>query len=497
MINLSPDPLAPFETGIRDFLLRHSLLTGNDSPPRFTEWAVAVSGGGDSVLLCQILSRLAPQSVRTTLLHFNHHTDRDRNAEDLSFVRSLAERMGFRFHSGESSSSDLSRPELSETVLRQERHAFFDGFLLAHPHAALFLGHQLDDRIETILANLFRGGGPRSLIGIAPESRGRIFRPLLAFDRQEIRLALEGAGIPYREDPANTDPKHLRNRIRLTLRKEIDRFFPPEGTRHLGHLASLMERETSLPTISPPLLCEDEYPGHIRFSLFLYHSMRPSAQGFFLRSLLNRQSLHGLPIPHERNLLRSLEQSDPEKPLRNFPLGKGWVLSLVFGRADLVYKYPETEIWRYDLSPSILPEGSTTLTIFPPRGGVLIVDRKPVERVPDPHRTRPGARTFVSIPAVTDTGSSLFFRYWDSGQRVFPGEDDNAPPTVSALWKDRPMTTYRKFILPVLCRGSLAIWIPGILDRTGCLPETGSGTEVALTYQSRERSEWKKFLEDP
>ena len=498
MTNPSPDPLALFETRIRDFLLRHDLLTPNDSPPLFREWAVAVSGGGDSVFLCHLLKRLTPPSTTLFFLHFNHHTDKKKNEEDLSFVKELSERIGARFHSGESPSSDRSRPGISETMLRQERHVFFEEFLHSHPRSALFLGHQLDDRIETILANLFRGGGPRSLIGIAPVSSGRIFRPLLDFDRQEIRRALDISGLTYKEDPANTDPAHLRNRIRLNLRGEIDRFFPPNGTRHLAHLATLMERETSPPDLFPSLLCENEYPGRIRFSLFLYRSMRPSTQGLFLRSLLNRQRLQGLPIPYERNLLRSLERADPEKHLRNFPLGKEWALSIVFGRVDLVYQYPETKTWRYDLSPSILPDCSAPLRIPLPRGGVLMLEREPVGGETEQRRPFPGRRTSVWVPAGTEKDSPrLFLRYWEPGQRVFSGEDAISPPAVSSFWKDRPMATFGKSLLPVLCRDSLALWIPGILDRTGLLPETGSGTGVTITYQSRERSEWKKFLENP
>lgn len=498
MTNPSPDPLAPFEPGIRDFLLRHDLLTQDASPPLFREWAVAVSGGGDSVFLCHLLKRLAPPSVALFFLHFNHHTDKKKNGEDLSFVRELSERIGACFHSGESPSPELSRPGISETILRQERHVFFEDFLRTHPRSALFLGHQLDDRIETILANLFRGGGPRSLIGIAPSSSGRIFRPLLAFGRQEIRKALDLSGLSYREDPANTDPAHLRNRIRLILRGEIDRFFPPNGTRHLAHLGTLMERETSPPDLFPSLLCENETPGRIRFSFFMYRSMRPSTQGLFIRTLLNRQRLHGLPIPTERNLLRSLEQADPEKPFRSFPLGKEWALSLVFGRADLVYQYPETETWRYDLSPSILRESSAPLRIPLPRGGVLFLDREPIGEETGQRRSIPGQRTSFCVPSSTDQVSPpLFLRYWESGLRVFSGEEVLSPPTVSSFWKDRPMTSSVKALLPVLCRGPLALWIPGILDRTDLLPQTGAGSKVTLTYQSRERSEWKKFLENP
>ncbi len=492
-----PDPLDPFELKAREFFFRHNLLARDGNPPRFREWAIAVSGGGDSVFLCHLLHRLATPPIALTVLHFNHHTDKNKNQDDQEFVENLSRRLGLPFHSACSPSSDLSRRNISETVLRKERHSFFESYLSTHPHSAIFLGHQLDDRIETVLANLFRGGGPRSLIGIAEESRGRIFRPLLGFGREEIRQALVLAGLPYRDDPANMDPAHLRNRIRLTLRGEIDRFFPPHGSRHLGHLATLMERETSPNRIFTPLLCEEESPGKIRFSLFMYQSLRPSAQGLFLRSLLNRQGDFGLPLPPERNLLRTLEQAEPGKSLLNYPIGKDWILSIVFGRTDLVYKYPESNKWRYDLHPGAQQNGFTATAIQLPRGGTLFVGRSPGNEIVGDRSRRPGMSTSFRLPDQTDPEGSFSICYWTPGQRVLPDQTGGSPRSVSSNWKNRPLPWSRKFMVPVLCRGPYALWIPGILDVTGQLLNDGSGSAVTLTYQVRERSEWKKFLENP
>ncbi len=492
-----PDPFALFESKVVEFLLRHNLLTANGSPPRFREWAVAVSGGGDSVFLCHLLKRLVPPAVSLNILHFNHRTDERKNREDQDFVESLSKMLDLPFLAGFSPSSEGSRRGLSETVLRQERHAFFDTYLSTHPQAALFLGHQLDDRIETILANLFRGGGPRSLVGIAEESRGRIYRPLLEFEREEIRHVLVFSGLSYRDDPANMDPAHLRNRIRHNLRGEIDRFFPPHGTRHLGHLATLMERETSLPPLSSSLLCEEERPGQVRFSLFLYHSLRPSAQGLFLRTLLNRQKSFGLPIPPERNLLRTLELSDPEKKLLNYPLGKDWEFSIVFGRADLIYKYPETDTWRYDLISGIHRDDFTSVTLALPRGGTLLIGSTPASVDRMKRSGGPGMTTSIILTEGTATEDSFSLRYWASGLQVLPDREEASPKSVSSIWKNRPWPFARKFLVPVLCRGPYAVWIPGTLDRTERLPKNESGIEVTLTYQVRERSEWKRFLESP
>jgi len=497
MTSSSKDPFALFDAPVRNFLLRHGIL-GQKGESAWPVWGVAVSGGGDSVLLLHLLARHRPPGTQLEVLHFNHHTDPDKNSRHHSFVVDLARGLDLPTISGESPSPERSRPDVSETALRGERQKFFREYLENNPGALLFLGHQRDDRIETVLANLFRGTGPRGLIGIR-ERTGRLYRPLLSFGRIEIRRALEEAGQLFMDDPTNLDLAHLRNRIRLELRPAIDRLFPPDGTSHLDLLAQLMEREISERSPLPiPLLLLDEAPGSLCFSLRLYRALSPSRQGEFLSELLRRQSTWKMPLPPERNLLRTLREP-PATPLKNFPLGEGWRLDIVSDHVDLVYHYPDTQN-NLSLLPLPSPE-EEEIPITLPRGGRLWI-RRLKEAPADFPCPRPSVEAVVPEESFSAGGAPLHIGYRLPGQSIWQPEVrskevPDPPRTLSSLWKEKPLPSARKDRLPVLSLGDAAIWIPGWLDRTGDLYRSSKGPFISITFQLREPSWWKKFLENP
>ncbi len=77
-------------------------------------------------------------------------------------------------------------------------------------------GHTRDDVAETVLMRLLRGAGPTGLDGI-PAVRGQFRRPLLGFARAWLREVATHAGLPFTDDPANTDMRFLRSRVRNEL----------------------------------------------------------------------------------------------------------------------------------------------------------------------------------------------------------------------------------------------------------------------------------------
>ena len=508
MTSSSKDPLAPFDPPFRDFLIRHELIH-----PDGPAWAVAVSGGGDSVLLLTLLIRHRPPDRPVDILYFNHHTDPARNTRDQEFVATLAARYGAKLIVGESRTPEKKRTDVSETLLRKERQEFFQAYLAQTPRSILFLGHQKDDRIETILANLFRGTGPRGLVGIR-EKNGKFYRPLLFLEREEIRQVLREAELPFMEDPTNLDPGPLRNRIRLELRPAIDRIFPG-GTSHLDSLSTLMEQEASAsPFHSPGLLLFREEPGYIAFSLRLYHSLPPSRQSEFTRSILKRQRQWILPLPPERNLLRTLSKP-PSVPLRRFPLGDNWQLDIVSDHVILVYLYPDTQNFIFPMAShfrDVPRKDAPPLTVSLPRGGFLSVEGlgKPFwVAFPEGARSHPSFTALFSVEAVREIAEDLSVTYrrrelplWLPPNPSGSGAEEISPRsagprTVNQLLSGSRIPDADKNRLPILTLRGKALWIPGWLDRTGSLPGAAKSPYLAITFQSRESSWWKKFLENP
>lgn len=80
----------------------------------------------------------------------------------------------------------------------------------------IFLGHTLEDQVETVFMRLTRGSGARSLQGMA-EVKGKFVRPFLQIQRAIVRESLELIKLSAWEDPMNHSEKFLRSKVRNQL----------------------------------------------------------------------------------------------------------------------------------------------------------------------------------------------------------------------------------------------------------------------------------------
>lgn len=189
--------------------------------PAGERWAVALSGGADSVALLLLLASHFPARARRLVaLHFDHRLRGAESTGDARFCRELCRDLGIDFVGGRWSARRRSR---SEAGAREARFAFMERVLAARRIRVLWLGHQQDDVAETLLMRLARGSGASGLSAPRPVhavessrgARGRIHvRPLLGLKKAEIEDALAGAGASWRTDSSNRKGEHFRNRLR-------------------------------------------------------------------------------------------------------------------------------------------------------------------------------------------------------------------------------------------------------------------------------------------
>jgi tRNA(Ile)-lysidine synthase len=106
--------------------------------------------------------------------------------------------------------------EPTQEAFRSARYGFLEDVADQVEAERIATGHQADDQAETVLFRILRGTGLRGLGGI-PERRGRIVRPLLPFERDEILAWLEARGIEWLEDPSNADSRWARGRLRTEV----------------------------------------------------------------------------------------------------------------------------------------------------------------------------------------------------------------------------------------------------------------------------------------
>lgn len=187
-----------------------------EASPAREPWAVACSGGADSVaLLLLVWAHWPARRRRLCVLHFDHRLRGAAAKADAAFCERLAAALGVRWRSAAWTGAHR---DASEAEARTARHAFFAAELKRLRARALWLGHQQEDIAETMLMRLARGSGAAGLAAPRPVQRigdRRVhLRPLLTLKKSEIVARLTETGARWREDATNAAGDFFRNRVR-------------------------------------------------------------------------------------------------------------------------------------------------------------------------------------------------------------------------------------------------------------------------------------------
>ena len=177
---------------------------------------VMLSGGADSVCLLDIAVKLG---ARASALHVNYGLRGEDADADADLCGELCGRLGVPLR--------LERVALSadggnlQARARDARYELAER-LAERDYAA---AHTLSDQAETVLYRLASSPGRRSLMAMAPR-RGRLVRPLLAATRAETREHCRAAGLAWREDATNADPRFARSRVRHEVLPVLEELAP-------------------------------------------------------------------------------------------------------------------------------------------------------------------------------------------------------------------------------------------------------------------------------
>lgn len=175
-----------------------ALLARCTFPPPGTLVTCAVSGGADSLAL---LALAVEHGCQATAVHVDHGL-RHGSEREADIVEAMATRLGAEFRSVR---VHVGHGPNLEARARAVRYA-------ALP-ADVMTGHTADDQAETVLVNLLRGAASNGLSAMRPGVR----RPILALRRSETEALCVQLGLTVFQDPSNSDPRHIRNRVRHEL----------------------------------------------------------------------------------------------------------------------------------------------------------------------------------------------------------------------------------------------------------------------------------------
>ena len=294
MSQVSPDSLfKSFQAAFPD-LLSH------------TVFEVGLSGGLDSVVLLHLLHRMREFryfDLRAVHVHHGLSTNADSWAK---FCQDYCQRLNVVLRvcrvNVEKQGKGL------EAAARAARYqAFSDGL-----RKIIVLAHHRNDQIETFMLSAVRGGGLRGMAAM-PVWRDlneeiQIWRPLLAFSRQELAEYAQQWGLSFVEDESNEDSGYLRNWMRNQALPQWQQRIPNFEQQICANVRLLQEDLQLLDE-----LIESEYqrisPNGI-FSISLWRQCTPLLRRRLLWYFLRKQT-ELLPSYHSiADFARVLETAD-------------------------------------------------------------------------------------------------------------------------------------------------------------------------------------------
>lgn len=193
-------------------------------------YVVAVSGGVDSMVLLDLLSKRS--ELHLIVAHFDHGIRED-SAEDRRLVQRIAKELHIPFVYDEGQLG----AEASEATARDARYTFLRK-VQSQTHArAIITAHHQDDSIETAILNLLRGTGRKGVSAL--HDNPYVKRPLLKSTKDEIIEYAQMHEVKWREDSTNKDDSYKRNYIRQHIVPRMNTEQRQMFVQYIGNLEKL------------------------------------------------------------------------------------------------------------------------------------------------------------------------------------------------------------------------------------------------------------------
>ena len=211
---------------------------------------IAVSGGMDSVVLCELCKQ---SEYDFEIAHCNFQLRGEESNRDEAFVKVLGEKYAVKTYVKTFDTAAIAKEQKKgiEEAARDLRYGWFREIMTkgegrrtkderstdnqqpttfnfqpsTNNRQLLLTAHHADDNIETVMMNFFRGTGIRGLRGILPK-QGNIIRPLLFAGRQEIEAFAQQNNLAFVTDSTNAQSDYTRNYFRNELIPSIEKVFP-------------------------------------------------------------------------------------------------------------------------------------------------------------------------------------------------------------------------------------------------------------------------------
>ena len=226
---------------------------------------LAVSGGVDSVVLCELCKQAGYDFV---IAHCNFQLRGEESERDEQFVRKLAEKYDVNIAVKKFDIKKYAE-ELKlgiQEAARSQRYRWFTKICVdgtfdnsvrqdtskgewritidkTKPTIWIVTAHHANDSVETLLMNFFKGTGIKGLQGILPkhEQFHFLIRPLLFAKKEQLLEFANENNLSFVQDSSNESNKYTRNYFRNELIPSIEKVFPKVEDNLIDNLERFRE----------------------------------------------------------------------------------------------------------------------------------------------------------------------------------------------------------------------------------------------------------------
>lgn len=205
------------EQKVLQFIEKHQLIENNRTV------VVGVSGGPDSLALLHFLKKWQQKwNLHVVAITVDHQLRGRVSQEDVRFVEDFchAQKIPLIIKAVDVNMYKQTNRVGTQVAARELRYDAYAKAMEEYEADYLALGHHGDDQIETMTMSLMRSANLSGMLGIPFERsfhRGKIIRPFLAVNKEEIESYCVQNELNPRIDSSNFEATYTRNDIRMSV----------------------------------------------------------------------------------------------------------------------------------------------------------------------------------------------------------------------------------------------------------------------------------------